>query len=115
MAAANWKNIGAISNIPIRGSRHLCLTFVGRPAAVFRTSENEIFALVDECPHKRGPLSEGIISGKTVTCPLHNWVIGLQDGKAELPDEGAVHALLIRLIDGNIYIDVPESVSGEAA
>ena len=115
MSATGWKNIGPISNIPVRGSRRLCLTFAGKPVAVFRTGDNEIFALIDECPHKRGPLSEGIISGKTVTCPLHNWVIGLEEGKAELPDEGAVRALSVRLLDGNIHIHLPRPVSEEAA
>ena len=77
MTGANWKNIGPLDNIPLRGARRLCLKSAGKPVAVFRTGEDEIFALIDECPHKKGPLSEGIVAGKTVTCPLHNWVIGL--------------------------------------
>lgn len=104
----NWKNIGPLTNIPVRGARRLCLGHEGKPVAVFRTSENEVFALTDECPHKKGPLSEGIVSGRTVTCPLHNWVIGLEDGKAVAPDEGAAQALPVRIVDGNIYIHMPE-------
>jgi nitrite reductase (NADH) small subunit len=104
----NWKNIGPLANIPLRGARRLCLGNEGKPVAVFRTGENEIFALTDECPHKKGPLSEGIISGRTVTCPLHNWVIGLEDGKATAPDEGTVQTLSARIVDGNIYIHMPE-------
>ena len=68
--SANWKNIGPAANIPLRGARRLCLKSAGKPVAVFRTGEGEIFALVDECPHKKGPLSEGIVAGKTVTCPF---------------------------------------------
>src|SRR5690242_5204236 len=83
-----WKNIGPLDNIPLRGSRRLCFGMGGKPIAVFRSSEDRIFALIDECPHKKGPLSEGIVSGDTVTCPLHNWVIGLEDGLAAAPDEG---------------------------
>ncbi len=115
MAATNWKNIGPLSNIPLRGARRLCLQYAHRPVAVFRTGEDEVFALTDECPHRKGPLSEGIVSGKTVTCPLHNWVIGLEDGNAVAPDEGSARPLSVRLIDGDIYIHLPEAVSGEAA
>lgn len=111
MAGANWKNIGPLANIPVQGARRLCLKHLGRPVAVFRTSADEIFALIDECPHKKGPLSEGIISGSTVTCPLHSWVIGLEDGQAVAPDEGSTTSLSVRLIDGDIYVHLPEVVS----
>jgi nitrite reductase (NADH) small subunit len=110
----NWKNIGPLSNIPVRGARRLCLKHEGRPVAVFRTGENEIFAMLDECPHKKGPLSEGIVSGKTVTCPLHNWVIGLDDGKAVAPDEGTAQPLSVRLVNGDIYVHLPEAVGAAA-
>jgi len=112
---ANWKNIGPLSNIPVRGARRLCLKQAGRPVAVFRTSEDEVFALVDECPHRKGPLSEGIVSGRTVTCPLHNWVIELQDGQAVAPDIGSTQPLSVRLINGDIYIHLPELAASEAA
>lgn len=115
MASANWKNIGPLSNIPLRGARRLCLRHTHRPVAVFRTAENEVFALVDECPHKNGPLSEGMISGKTVTCPLHNWVIDLETAQAQAPDEGHVQPLSVRLIDGDVYVHLPQAVSEEAA
>ena len=83
-----WKNIGPLENIPRQGARRLCFGHRGRPIAVFRTADDRVFALIDECPHKRGPLSEGIVSGDTVACPLHNFVIGLTDGVALAPDEG---------------------------
>ena len=91
MPGNNWKNIGPLANIPVRGSRRwLCLKQKGRPVAVFPAQARMRFSpWIDECPHKKGPLSEGIISGNTVTCPLHNWVIGLEDGKALAPDEGS--------------------------
>jgi nitrite reductase (NADH) small subunit len=114
MLEANWKNIGPLSNIPPRGARRLCTAHAGKPVVVFRTGKNEVFALIDECPHKKGPLSEGIVSGNTVTCPLHNWVIGLEDGKAAAPDEGATRVLSVRIIDGDIYVHLPEPVPGEA-
>lgn len=114
MPQTNWKNIGPLTNIPLRGARRLCLTHAGQPIAVFRTGGDEVFALIDVCPHREGPLSEGIVSGKTVTCPLHNWVIGLDDGKAVAPDEGAARALSVRLIDGDIYVHLPEAALGVA-
>jgi nitrite reductase (NADH) small subunit len=110
----NWKNVGPLSNIPVRGARRLCLKHVGKPVAVFRTGDNEVFALVDECPHKRGPLSEGIVAGRTVSCPLHNWVIGLGDGQVLAPDEGAAQPLSARIVDGDVYIHLPEAISAAA-
>ncbi|THD49124.1 MAG: nitrite reductase small subunit NirD [Bradyrhizobium sp.] len=112
MDAAEWKNIGPLDNIPIRGARRLCLTHLGKPVAVFRTGDSELFALIDECPHKKGPLSEGIISGRSVACPLHNWVIALDDGEAVAPDEGSTQPLSVRLIDGDVYVRLPEPVLG---
>jgi nitrite reductase (NADH) small subunit len=109
----SWKNIGPLANIPLRGARRLCFGHGGKPIAVFRTGADEIFALIDECPHKKGPLSEGIVSGNTVTCPLHNWVIGLEDGEAVAPDEGRTQALAVRLVDGEIHVLLPEPVGGE--
>lgn len=104
-----WKNIGPLANIPLRGARRLCFGFEGRPIAVFRTSDEHVFALVDECPHRKGPLSEGIISGNSVTCPLHNWVVNLKEGQAIAPDEGSVPTLPVRVVNGEIHIGIPLS------
>jgi len=112
MTGANWKNIGALDNIPRQGARRLCLKQEGKPVAVFRTADDAVFALVDECPHKKGPLSEGIVSGRTVTCPLHNWMIGLDDGEAVAPDRGTAQPLSVRVVDGDVYIHLPELVAG---
>lgn len=113
MANANWKNVGPLAGIPLRGARRLCTGYGGKPIAVFRTGEDQVFALVDECPHKKGPLSEGIISGNTVTCPLHNWVITLDDGVAVPPDEGRTEALSVRIVDGEVYVHLPELAGAE--
>jgi nitrite reductase (NADH) small subunit len=112
MMSANWKNIGPVANIPLRGARRLCVKSAAKPVAVFRTGDDEIFALVDECPHKQGPLSEGIVSGRTVTCPLHSWVIGLEDGEAVAPDKGSAKPLSVRIVDGDIFVHLPETVGG---
>jgi nitrite reductase (NADH) small subunit len=102
-----WKNIGALENIPVPGGRRLCFGHAGHPIAVFRTSDGGIFALTDECPHRRGPLSEGIVSGEAVTCPLHNWSIDLRDGVALAPDEGSTQSFAVRVVDGEIHIGLP--------
>jgi len=111
---SNWKNIGPLSNIPVRGARRLCMKHLGKPVAVFRTSEDDIFALVDECPHKQGPLSEGIVAGRTVSCPLHNWVIGLDDGQALASDEGTAQPLSVRVVEGDVYVYLPEALGAAA-
>lgn len=106
-STVEWVNAGPIGNIPLRGARRLCLTLNGRPLALFRTSDDRVFALVDVCPHRKGPLSEGIISGTTVTCPLHNWNVRLDDGKAVAPDEGATISLPVKMIAGEILVGLP--------
>jgi nitrite reductase [NAD(P)H] small subunit len=108
---ARWINIGPLGNIPVRGARRLCIRHAGRPIAVFRTSEDAIFALIDECPHKKGPLSEGIVSGSIVTCPLHNWGVQLRDGMAVMPDEGRVDTLPVKLVDGDVHVGLPENAT----
>ena len=102
-----WKNIGPLDNIPIHGSRRLCFGHEGRPIAVFRTGEDRVYALIDQCPHRRGPLSEGIVSGTTVTCPLHNWIIDLESGEALAPDEGGTPSLPVRVEAGEVHVGLP--------
>jgi nitrite reductase (NADH) small subunit len=94
----DWIAIGTINDIPTRGAR--CVRTPRGKIAVFRTAEGRIFALDDHCPHKGGPLSEGIVHGTAVTCPLHNWIISLETGKALGADEGSVTAVPVR-IDGD--------------
>lgn len=87
-------DIGKLDDIPVQGSRRIDLN--GVTVAVFRTSSNELFAINNSCPHAGGPLSEGIVHGNCVTCPLHNWVISLKDGTAQGADEGQVKRYQIR-------------------
>lgn len=78
--------------------------------ALFRTSNGKVFALKNECPHKKGPLSEGIVHGEAVTCPLHNWVINLRTGKAQGADEGCTHTLEVSVSEaGDVYLALPVS------
>ena len=98
----HWVEIGGVADIPRLGARRLW--FDGQPVAVFRTAEDEVFALVDRCPHRGGPLSEGIVSERSVTCPLHNWIVELPTGCARAPDEGGTRAISVRLIGDRIFL-----------
>lgn len=99
----NWVDIAALDDIPQRGGR-VVKTHAGC-IAVFRTIDDQVFALDDACPHKNGPLSEGIVHGTAVTCPLHNWVIDLTTGSAKGADEGQVNTYQIRVENGRLLLD----------
>jgi nitrite reductase (NADH) small subunit len=98
----DWIEIGLLDDIPRRGARCV-MTPEGR-IAVFRTAEDAVFAIEDHCPHKGGPLSQGIVHGAAVTCPLHSWVISLETGKALGADRGEVRTIPVRVADGRIAI-----------
>ncbi|WP_156383048.1 nitrite reductase small subunit NirD [Rhizobium sp. Root483D2] len=100
----NWIAIGDITEIPLRGAR--CVKTPQGKIAVFRTAENEVFAIEDHCPHKGGPLSQGIVHGTAVTCPLHNWVISLETGKALGADQGEVRTIRVRNDHGALFISL---------
>lgn len=99
----DWIDIAALDAVPARGARlvktaHGCV-------AVFRTGADEVYALDNACPHKGGPLAEGIVHGAAVTCPLHNWVISLETGIVQGPDEGQVATYPARVEGGRILLD----------
>jgi nitrite reductase (NADH) small subunit len=98
----NWIDIGSLSEIPRLGAR-VVRTRQG-DIAVFRTAEDEIFALRDKCPHRGGPLSQGIVHGKRVACPLHDWKIHLDSGEAVAPDEGCAASFPVRLEGDRIML-----------
>ena len=98
----NWLDVGNASEVPFRGSR-LVSTARGN-VAVFKSAEGRIFALWDKCPHKGGPLSQGIVHGDSVTCPLHNWVIGLETGEVQGPDGGCARKVPVKVDGGRIYL-----------
>ena len=103
----NWKEICAVTDIPLLGARRVARD-KGLDVAIFRTSTDEIFALLDSCPHKGGPLSQGILFGNAVACPLHNWTIGLDTGKAKEPDEGCTPSFAVKVDGGKVYLDADE-------
>ncbi|MEX0285555.1 MAG: nitrite reductase small subunit NirD [Paracoccaceae bacterium] len=99
----NWIDIGHIDDIPLRGAR-VVKTPLGC-IALFRTGEAEVFAASDTCPHKGGPLSEGIVHGQSVTCPLHNWVFDLNSGQVQGADEGQIATYPVQLDGERILLD----------
>ena len=99
----SWIDIGALDDIPLRGAR--IVRTVKGCVAVFRTAADEVFAIDDTCPHKQGPLSEGIVHGRSVTCPLHNWVFSLETGLAQGQDAGAVATHAMRVDKGRMLLD----------
>lgn len=97
-----WITIGKIAEIPPQSAR-IVKTPQG-DVAVFRTATDQVFALRDACPHKGGPLSEGLVYGNRVACPLHNWHIDLASGEAVAPDKGCAGHFPVRCVDGIVQI-----------
>jgi nitrite reductase (NADH) small subunit len=102
-----WTAICRVEDIPVLGARRVRRS-VGADVAVFRTEDGRVFALLDRCPHKGGPLSQGIVFGEHVACPLHNWAISLVDGEARAPDVGCATRFAVRLEDGGVSLRASE-------
>jgi len=102
-----WKAVCKVTDIPTPGAR--VVKRAGKPdVAIFRNGEDKIFALLDRCPHKGGPLSQGIVFGERVACPLHNWNIRLDSGCAVEPDEGCVRKFSVKVEEGTVFLDLEE-------
>jgi len=97
-----WTPICRAEEIPALGSRVVKQN--GPDIAVFRNADNEVFALHDHCPHKGGPLSQGMVHGRRVTCPLHGMNIGLDDGQAVAPDTGHTPCIAVKVEEGMVYL-----------
>jgi nitrite reductase (NADH) small subunit len=104
---SDWKAVCKVDDIPVLGARRLPRA-AGCDVAIFRNAEDKVFALLDSCPHKGGPLSQGIVFGESVACPLHNWTIGLDDGCARSPDEGCTPKFAVKVDGGVVHLDVDE-------
>jgi nitrite reductase (NADH) small subunit len=107
MTESNWVSVCCVEDIPILGSRRVART-TGVDVSVFRNEQNQVFALLDRCPHKGGPLSQGIVFGTSVACPLHNWTIGLDTGCARAPDEGCTPRFAVKVQEGVVHLDAGE-------
>lgn len=102
----NEYELCALDEIPLQGSR--VVQTANGDIAVFRTADDRVFALDDRCPHKGGPLSQGIVHGDRVACPLHNWLIELGSGQAVAPDQGCVRRHQARLENGRVFLKLAE-------
>ncbi len=108
-----YLDIGPLDDIPREGAR-VVKTALGC-VAVFRTATDAVFALDDRCPHKGGPLSEGIVHGTSVTCPLHAWVFDMGTGTAQGADEGQVATYDVRVEAGRVLLDTSRLLRERAA
>ncbi|HOE41112.1 MAG TPA: nitrite reductase small subunit NirD, partial [Rhodoferax sp.] len=106
----DWTLICQLEDIPVLGARRVKRS-AGMDVAVFRNDKDELFALLDRCPHKGGPLSQGIVFGSSVACPLHNWTIGLCSGQAVAPDEGCTPKFSVKLERGQVFLMTAELAS----
>uniref|UniRef100_A0A6S6UGY9 Nitrite reductase [NAD(P)H] small subunit (EC) n=1 Tax=uncultured Thiotrichaceae bacterium TaxID=298394 RepID=A0A6S6UGY9_9GAMM len=104
---SEWIKVVELENIPVLGSR--VVKAPDMDIAVFRGSDDQVFAVRDACPHKQGPLSQGIMHGSSVTCPLHNWKIDLTSGEALAPDEGCTNVFPAMVTSGVVYIQLTPS------
>jgi nitrite reductase (NADH) small subunit len=104
---SDWIAVCAISDIPVLGARRVTRE-KGLDVAIFRTQQDAIFALLDRCPHKGGPLSQGIVFGNSVACPLHNWTIDLAEGRATGADEGCTPFFSVRVQGDSVYLNIEE-------
>ena len=100
---SDWKKICALGDVPVLGARVVDSASHGRIAG-FRSAADEVFAVLDKCPHKAGPLSQGIVHGDTVTCPLHSWKIQLEDGQVVPPDVGCVKHFATKVDNGEVFL-----------
>lgn len=99
---SNWLEIGKLEDIPRLGSRVIEMNDL--EIAIFRTDKDETFAVANKCPHKGGPLADGIVHGKSVTCPLHNWTLDLESGEAVAPDKGCARRFEVKVEDGVVML-----------
>ncbi len=104
MRNRDWIDIGAAADVPLRGAR--VIKTAGGDIAIFKAADGGIFALNDKCPHKGGPLSQGVVHGRAVTCPMHNWIVSLETGQAQGADSGCAHRLAVRVENGRILLAV---------
>ena len=103
----DWVVVCTVDDIPALGARRVARA-KGLDVAVFRGAGDQVFALLDRCPHKGGPLSQGIVFGESVACPLHNWTIGLATGEAAAPDEGSTPRFAVWVDAGLVHLSASE-------
>ncbi|MBI3210379.1 MAG: nitrite reductase small subunit NirD [Candidatus Solibacter usitatus] len=111
---SNWIAITNASNIPAREGRSVSVGHT--EIAIFNLGER-FAALENKCPHRGGPLADGIVGGTTVTCPLHNWRVCVDTGDVTKPagHSACVRSYAVKVNEGIVYLNVAEVVEEEAA
>ena len=94
-------DLGPLDFIPLGEAR--AYTFGGKTIAVFRQRDGHLFATDNACPHKAGPLADGLVGAGKVICPLHMWKIDLETGRC-LGEDGAVRTYPVRAVNGRILV-----------
>ena len=107
-----WLEVGSLQEIPKLGAR--VVNTPGGDIAVFRNAHDEVFALDDRCPHRGGPLSQGIVFDRRVACPLHNWVISLESGEATGADKGCTRRHQVKVEAGRVWLQLSGGDVGNA-
>jgi nitrite reductase (NADH) small subunit len=108
MSSYRWISIAAAGDIPLREGRAVRLA--DREIALFNLGDR-FLAVENRCPHRNGPLADGIVTGSSVVCPLHAWKINLERGCVERPsssDGACVATYPTRVEDGVVAIGLPE-------
>jgi len=101
---SKWTEVVELAQIPVLGSR--LIKTRTQDIALFRGADDQVYAIRDACPHRNGPLSQGIMAGHTVTCPLHNWRIDLTNGEALGPDQGCTNVYPAKVENGLVYLQL---------
>ena len=99
---AKWQEVCSLDDIPVRGARGVRAR--GKEIGLFRLTGGRVLAVESRCPHKEGPLTEGLVTGAVVICPLHNWKISLEDGRVAPPDEGCVETYPVKVEGEKVFI-----------
>jgi nitrite reductase (NADH) small subunit len=116
MIDSKWYRVGDRADVPPREGR--VVRIGARDIAVFNLGDRYV-AVDNRCPHKGGPLADGIVAGHTIVCPLHAWKIDLETGGVERPSgaNACVARYDVRVVEGAIVVRVPAAArrAGEAA
>ena len=109
MNGYRWVRVTLAGTVPLREGR--AVTLAGREIAIFNLGDR-FLATDNRCPHKGGPLCDGIVTGASVVCPLHTWKISLETGGVERSGANAGAGMAIatypvRIEDGVIALELP--------
>ncbi|UOE92064.1 nitrite reductase small subunit NirD [Alkalihalobacillus sp. LMS39] len=96
-------NIGSLRSFPVEIGQSIKIG--DEEIAIFRLDNNRVYAVENRSPHpKGGIISEGLVSGEFVFCPLYDWKISLKTGEVQTPDEGAIRTFEVEISNENVYI-----------